>query len=84
LPEYPEICITSNEQGFNYESLNYNMVLPHFLKFIKEGSLLLHDSSTAHRSRRIEQLIKSKQIDSVLIPGGCTCLLQPVDCGVGI
>eukprot|EP01022_Parablepharisma_sp_SALTPOND_P025216 TRINITY_DN5814_c0_g1_i1.p3 TRINITY_DN5814_c0_g1~~TRINITY_DN5814_c0_g1_i1.p3 ORF type:complete len:467 (+),score=47.20 TRINITY_DN5814_c0_g1_i1:1965-3365(+) len=83
LPEHPEVLITSNYKGYNLEETNYNVVLPHFMKYIKEGSLLIHDECTAHRSQRIMDLLASRKIDQIRIPGGTTCLLQPVDCCIG-
>ena len=78
-----DVFILSNSNGYNHEDLNYTKVLPHFLKYIKEGSLMIYDVCTAHKSSRIDALFQSRQIDTLRIPGGATCLLQPVDCGIG-
>jgi len=83
LQSHPEILITSNQPAYNLESTHYSEVLPHFFKFIKSGSLVVYDESTAHYSARIDKLFESYNIEYIKIPGGATCLCQPIDFGIG-
>jgi len=45
--------------------------------------LLLFDSCKAHISERIKTLLSSHSIKHIVIPGGTTCLVQPIDNGIG-
>jgi len=83
LEEYPDILISSNNRGYNTEDTNYSVVFPHFIRYIAEGSLVVDDECPAHKSDRLKNLLASHQIDHLRIPGGTTCLLQPVDCSIG-
>ncbi len=83
VAEYPDACIMSNASGYNIESTHYAMVLPHFMKYVKPGSLLIFDECKAHTSKRIENLIEAQNVKLIHIPGGATSLCQPVDAGIG-
>ena len=43
------------------------------------NKLLLMDSFTAHKTDKVKDLLKSLNFDLIMIPGGCTKWLQPLD-----
>ncbi len=75
--------IESNTTAYANEEFIYAKTLPHIIQHIGDNSLLLFDSCKAHLSGRIKALLSSHNITYLAIPGGATCLLQPVDCGIG-
>eukprot|EP01022_Parablepharisma_sp_SALTPOND_P021123 TRINITY_DN4052_c0_g1_i7.p1 TRINITY_DN4052_c0_g1~~TRINITY_DN4052_c0_g1_i7.p1 ORF type:complete len:330 (+),score=36.25 TRINITY_DN4052_c0_g1_i7:1437-2426(+) len=78
--DYPGVLILSNTTAYNNESTMYNDILPYICKFVPNGSLLIFDKCPAHSSERIKDMLAEHKIQPIEIPGGTTCLLQPVDC----
>ena len=79
IPGAEDIIITSNYLGKCVEATNYEVVLPHFMKYIEEHSLLIYNESPSHISQRILNLLGTKHIDGMRFPIGSNKVLSPVE-----
>ena len=74
--------------GFNNESLMMDWVENSLIPYAKgksdEGALVVFvlDSASFHKSEKIEKILKKAAIQVLLIPGGFTDFLQPLDVSV--
>eukprot|EP01022_Parablepharisma_sp_SALTPOND_P000666 TRINITY_DN1039_c1_g1_i1.p1 TRINITY_DN1039_c1_g1~~TRINITY_DN1039_c1_g1_i1.p1 ORF type:complete len:633 (+),score=65.21 TRINITY_DN1039_c1_g1_i1:444-2342(+) len=75
--------IIHNKTGYVNGEILHEKILPFLLQHIEENSFLLFDDHKAHTVEEVKDLLGTKSIKYAVIPGGATCLLQPVDCGIG-
>eukprot|EP01022_Parablepharisma_sp_SALTPOND_P015453 TRINITY_DN2184_c0_g1_i1.p1 TRINITY_DN2184_c0_g1~~TRINITY_DN2184_c0_g1_i1.p1 ORF type:complete len:724 (+),score=45.23 TRINITY_DN2184_c0_g1_i1:74-2173(+) len=75
--------ITHNGTGYVNKDILHHVIMPFILSHIDPGALMLFDDHKAHSSDEVKKLLDEHCVQYVIIPGGATCLLQPVDCGVG-
>jgi len=79
IKEAEEILMLSNKSGKCLEEIVYTSILPHFMKYIEDNSLLIYDEASSHISPRIVELLGTKQIDGMRIPNAITSVVSPID-----
>ena len=48
----------------------------------KRPSLLFHDTFSAHLTDKVQKAFKESNNTVLVIPGGCTAILQPLDVSI--
>ena len=48
----------------------------------REGSMLIWDSFRCHMENEVTSVLKQMNIDSMIIPGGCTSKIQTLDVSI--
>ena len=70
------ICIKANKSGYISEEILKNYLSLHMQR-VKQ--LVILDSCTTHKSQNLMEFYKDKIIVPIVIPGGCTKYVQPLD-----
>lgn len=78
--DFPNALLISNPNAYNTVVTMVDKILPHFYKIVKIKSVIIHDKCSAHINKRVLDELKSHEFETIEIPGGATCLLQPIDC----
>jgi hypothetical protein len=65
------------------EDVMITLISDYFLpSILKRNNILVVDSCRAHITEKVKILLRENHVFLVVIPGGCTLLLQPLDVSV--
>lgn len=76
---FSQLTIAYNENGWMDETLTAQYLKRTIGQISFENRLLCWDAFRCHISESTKQLMKSMKIDSAVVPGGCTSLIQAPD-----
>jgi len=74
-----EFLLLHNTCAKSMEETNFENILPFFLNYIEEGSVLMYDETQCHLSTRIVNLLGTKRIDGIRIPTGTNKVVAPIE-----
>eukprot|EP01022_Parablepharisma_sp_SALTPOND_P002735 TRINITY_DN11114_c0_g1_i1.p1 TRINITY_DN11114_c0_g1~~TRINITY_DN11114_c0_g1_i1.p1 ORF type:complete len:451 (-),score=9.80 TRINITY_DN11114_c0_g1_i1:20-1345(-) len=78
IPGFEDALIVSNSRPIITEECNYDHVLPHVLKYMEHGTLLVYSDKRSNISIRIGKLFEDKGVKAVRAPNGCYRVLSPI------
>lgn len=79
----PRVTVELSESAYNNEELLVTWLEKELFKELGgRGSLLVMDSASFHKTKKVRQLLRANQVTLAVVPPGCTGLLQPLDVAV--